>query len=690
MSDMGGYFMKAEDIYLLQLLGERNTQFIIPVYQRTYDWKQDNCKQLIEDIIRVGQDDSIKVHFLGSIVHIIEDERFQINKPRQLVIIDGQQRLTTISLLVLAICRYLQNNKLDINLSKDLYVNYLVNERINGDKYTDHFIKLLLTKGDKEYYTKLIRNEDIESLESNIIRNYNNLYEYIHSNNIDINTICNGLSKLMIVSVSLKRDQDRPQAIFESLNSTGLNLTQADLIRNYILMDLDLNLQKDIFERYWFPIEQRLKHVLSDFIRHYLTLVNEKIPIQNSVYEDFKRTFPKDKINVSEVMHDLYMYSKLYEKMVKQNEDDPLLNKYWINLEKLDVNVVYPLMLKLYSCYEKGNLTKNDFVAIFKLIESYILRRLICGLPTHSLKNVFLSIIKNLDENNYVDSIEKILMSKKGQSKFPVDDEFKSNFLTRDIYNIKINTRKYIFEQLENYNSKEIVNIENCTIEHIMPQNPRLSDKWRNALGSNWKEIQRKYVHTIGNLTLTEHNSEMGDKFFLEKKDICFSQSSIRMNQDLKSITTWNESEIIKRANRMIDHSLNIWTLPDIAEEPNDNRIIYFDEDWSGKKPSSFMFIDESFNAKNFADLYRKVIDILYELDDEKFLFLIEQEEFRNRKFCSRNTDEFINNSFTQISTSNIYLNTNLSSNAKKKNLQLILDKFELDEQELVIYSANE
>lgn len=681
--------MKAEDIHLLQLLGQRNTQFIVPVYQRTYDWKMENCRQLLDDIIRVGKDDSIEVHFLGSIVHIKEDEFFQISRPNQLVIIDGQQRITTVSLLFLAMYSYLNNTNDDMNLANKLLVNYLINDDFAADKYNDYYIKLQLTKSDKENYFKLVRKEDIEEFDSNIFRNYIHIYNYIHDLDLDINTLYKGLAKLKIVGISLTKN-DRPQAIFESLNSTGLNLTQADLIRNYILMDLDLNTQKEIYERYWFPIEQKLKPVLSEFIRNYLILRNQKIPAISSVYEEFKRTFPKESLNVEETMDQLLTYSKYYEKIIKQSEPDLDINSRLVDIERLNVNVIYPFLLKLYYDYEHGRCTKEEFINVVRLIESYILRRLICGEPTHSLKNIFLSLIKYIDEGDYRASVEKILTSKKGQSRFPNDSEFSSKFIVKDIYNLKSNSRKYIFEKLEGFDNKEIVNIDSCTIEHIMPQTQKLSDKWKSALGSSWKEIHSKYLHSIGNLTLTEHNSEMGDKFFLEKKEICFNKSSIRLNQDLKKVHTWNEEEIVKRAKKLIEWALQIWFYPDVTEETIENSIIYFDEDWTGKKPTSFSFMDEHFKTKGFTDLYRRVIELLYELDEERFLLVIEQEDFRSKRFLSKNKEDFSNNNFSPVADTNIFLNTSLNSNAKKKYLQLILEKFDLDEQDLVIYCEEE
>ncbi|PLR79962.1 hypothetical protein CVD25_22890 [Bacillus canaveralius] len=684
--------MQASQTSILHLLRIPNQQFVIPVYQRTYKWTHIHCGQLFSDILKASGSTS-KNHFIGSIVHI-SDQNIPVTKVKPLTIIDGQQRLTTISLLLLAIKNYLDEHP-NPNITSNEINQYLV----NSDKKDDEYIKLQLTKQDREVYFSLINKTEIDVEYHNILNNYMYFYNSIKSGQRDIEALYEGIAKLIIVEVSLEREHDDPQLIFESLNSTGEKLTEADLIRNFLLMDLTSSFQKKIYNHYWFPIETRLreenKGELSNFIRDYLTFKTKKIPKKTSVYSDFKDYFKKyysrEPESIENLMKELLQFAGYYERILRQNEKDKEINDCLKDLDSIDIKIIYPLILPLYYDYENQLLSKEDFISILRLIESYLIRRVICGYPTQGLNKVFVSIVKDLDRTNHLVSFETILANKKGNHRFPNNDEFKKSFLLKDIYNLSNKNRKYILFKLEHHcNPKERLQIDpEITIEHILPQSPNLSDKWVNALGSNWKEVHNTYVHTIGNLTLTGYNKNMSNKFFTDKRDLPggFADSLIRLNKGLHNLDTWNETEILKRANNLFEYAKEAWNYPelDLLVTNDDNRpIVTLDDDWTSLRPSSFVFLTDNYEARDFTDIYYKVIKKIYDLDSNSFLEAINQEELLSRRFHSLNQNDF-NNQPRQISE-NIYLNTNINNEQKRKNLITLFEKTNIDEEDLIIY----
>lgn len=685
--------MKAVQTSMLMFMQQPKQQFIIPVYQRTYKWTRLNCKQLLDDIRRVSTDEN-KTHFIGSIVYIT-DEYYQATKINQLSIIDGQQRITTISLLLLAMCKYLKENPNKFDTTpEELFNEYLINNTYKS-KHGEDYIKLELTKHDKDIYFKLIKNDVVENMTHNIYSNYKYFYETIKKYSYDIDKIYNGIAKLMIVDVSLVRTQDDPQLIFESLNSTGVKLTQADLIRNYLLMDLESEFQNRIYNDFWFQIENKLrddKEELSEFIRDYLTIKHEKIPNKSEVYIEFKKYFAKNfsrcEEDIEKLVKELYSYSNIYEKIIRRQEKKLQINQYLIDFDDLDLKVINPLLLKLYYDYEVNIINEEQFVYVLNLLESCIVRRIICTAPTNSLSKIFLNLIKNINDTNYIESIEKILMSREGNQRFPRNDEFEDKFILKDVYNLKPSNRRFILDKLENFESKEILNIEAFTIEHIMPQSTNLSDKWVNALGQNWKEIHSKYLHTIGNLSLTRYNSEMSNKFFTEKRDIKggFKDSMCWLNKDLKDLDTWNENEIVKRAKMLVATAKKIWKMPTIEDMKNDyNQVLDFEDEWKFKIPKYFTFMDERYEIKDITHLYLKAIGLMYNFDPEVFLDIMNDELIINKRMFSNDADIFYGNS-PQLSDTLFFINTNFNSNSKKNNLLTLINKIGFNEDDFIIY----
>ncbi len=598
--------MKAGEATLLEFFEQNQTnQFVIPIYQRLYSWGKKQCKQLWDDIIKIGGNDKMNGHFIGSILYVL-DGNTHSNNP--LLIIDGQQRLTTITLLFIA----LRNHSSD-EVKRKKMESYLINSGNDGDKK----FRLILSESDKDTLLSLIDKDRRKPSEPSlkIMENFKLFEEWIRKNTDKLETIFKGLEKLMIVWIALEKGKDDPQLIFESMNSKGIELTQTDLIRNYIVMETEVEKQESFYNQYWRAMEEDFKQnetLFNRFVRHYLTIKTGKIPNEKRVYEAFKDYQQKEGIEIEDLLKDLQKYCGYFCQIAFKKEADKDLNKALGFLVDLETDVIYPLLLELYSDYSDGVLSKADFIPIIYLTESYICRRAVCGLGTNSLNKIFPSFTKKIDKKQYLKSVEKHFGSLKGNQRFPNNDEFKDSFITIDFYKFKKN--KYFLERLENFDTKEPVDTQKCNTEHIMPQT--LTPKWQRDLGENFEAIHEKYLHTIGNLTLTGYNSEYSNKPFKEKRDMenGFKQSPLRLNQSLKDLEVFGEKEIEKRANNLADWALKIWTYPILEAETL--------EEYKSKKEkkaydlSSYKF---SPHSRELFDILREKIKALDERIAEKF-----------------------------------------------------------------------
>lgn len=562
--------MKATSANLLSIIkGPR--QFIIPIYQRTYSWLLPQCNKLFNDILKISSNESMQGHFIGSVVYFQESIHTVSDVPK-LLVIDGQQRLTTVTLIVIALAEFIRDNNVEIDTTFTKLQNYYL---LNAEEDSELRYKLLLTKRDKETLINLINGiEPAEDHSLRLVENYKFFKSKISKENIG--DVYNGILRLFIVDVALEKDKDNPQLIFESMNSTGLDLSQADLIRNYILMGQDIKLQTLLYEQFWFPMEQSYGNEYAArfnwFIRDYLSVKTGIIPTISQVYEDFKIYVQNDKSSstITEVVQDLFKYSGYYVNMVLRKEKNLELKKLFSNILKLKVDVSYPFLLPVYNDYTDEVITVEEFKEIIKLVENYVFRRAICGIPTNSLNKTFSTLYKSVDKFQYMESIKAAFQLMENYKRFPDDIEFVREITSKDVYNFR--SRNYLLHSLENYNRKEFVNMDDYTIEHIMPQNPKLSAKWQNMLGENWQEIQKAYLHTLGNLTLTGYNSELSDHPFDIKKSVegGFDDSPLRLNRFMQNIDIWNEDMINKRAKLLASLAINIWKAPDLPQETLD------------------------------------------------------------------------------------------------------------------------
>lgn len=558
--------MKATEAKLLAFI-KKSPQFVIPIYQRTYSWTEKECRQLWDDILRTGSNDDITTHFFGSIVYI-EKGLSQVISQSPLLVIDGQQRLTTVTLLITALANALDDTEPVEGFSQRKLRNYyLLNPEEDGEQ---HF-KLILSQTDKDSLIAILnKSEQPKNYSIRVTENLKLFESLIKDYKDNLATICKGLAKLLVVDVALSRDQDNPQLIFESMNSTGRELSQADLIRNYILMGLEPHLQTKLYEQYWRPMEVEFGQEaygtqFDSFMRHFLTVKTGNIPNQGEVYEAFKahaRSPDVAKAGVEPMVADLRTFARYYCAMTLGAEPDPDLRLAFQDLRELKVDVAYPFLLELYHDYALGDFPKADFLTAVRLVESYVFRRAICAIPSNSQNKTFATLTKAVKKDRYIESIQAYLLLLPSYRRFPNDEEFKRELQTKDLYQFR--SRSYWIRRLENHNRKERVLVDEYTIEHILPQNENLSSAWKTALGGEWQRIQQTYLHTIGNLTLTGYNSEYSDKTFAQKRDMPggFKESPLKLNQRLGMVEQWDEDAIRQRADRLSTIALDVWAAP--------------------------------------------------------------------------------------------------------------------------------
>ena len=609
--------MKATEAKLLDFL-RKSSQFIIPIYQRTYSWTKRECKRLWEDILTTGNKKNISAHFIGSIVYIEKGLR-QVSTLSPLLVIDGQQRLTTISLIIEALARHLGNKEPVKGFSSKKLRNYYL---LNPDEEGKEYYNLLLTQTDKESLKALLDQKPWPEKPSiRIKENFEFFEQKIKELGDDIEPLCIGLSKLFVVDISLSRDTDNPQLIFESMNSTGRELSQADLIRNFILMGLEPKHQTKLYEDHWRPMElafgqEDYSNYFDNFIRDYLTIKTKEIPNVKKVYEEFKDYSHKKEMDA--LVADIHKFSNYYCKIALNKETEKSLKEAFSDLRELKVSVSYPFLLQVYDDYKEGLLSLKDFEYIVRLVESYVFRRTVCNIPTYALNKIFATLSRNINKDSYIESLKAYFLWQSSYRRFPKDEEFFKEIKVHDLYNFR--SRSYWLRRLENYDRKERIDVNEYTIEHILPQNENLSQKWRQALGENWEEIQSKYLHTLGNLTLTRYNSEYQDHFFTEKQQMKggFKESPLRVNEGLGTINTWDENQIKARAERLAKKAITVWPIPSLPSEVLEN--------YRPKKPEKSIYSIEDHKYLNkgkvrslFED-FRKEVLALGDFVTEEFL----------------------------------------------------------------------
>jgi len=684
--------MKANELQINSFLQAPNVQFIIPVYQRNYDWTNTECTELLNDIISVETEDR-GTHFIGSIVFVHEGT-YSTSEVKELVIIDGQQRLTTINILYVTLYRFAKEN----NKSQDaerLYNMFLTNQYVKNESSK---LKLKQTDSNSVAFNGIMLGRESESIAfSNVTENYNYFRSVINDGNFEL--ILRGLNRLIFVEISLERDKDDPQRIFESLNSTGLDLSQSDLIRNFILMDLPPKDQNRIFETIWNPIEENAKDLVkqnslvSDYIRDYLTLRNKKIPNKNKVYAEFKSLYANKKDEAyQQELENIKSLSIHYKKFVNPTTVSEVNIKRELEyINRLEINVAYPFLLQVFEDTENGLLAKDELIKVLKLIQSYVWRRFIVGLPTSSLNKIFMTLYSEIDTEEYYDSIAKALLKKKGSAKFPSNEDLKTALKDKDLYNTQPKNRNYLFEMLENFNNREYVNTSNeqITIEHIFPRNP--NENW-NTDGSSeeYFVFKEKYLNTIGNLTLSGNNGALSNKSFLAKKEMNidgneqgYQFSRLWLNSYLKSLSNWDVLKYEERLQIIFERFLKIWEYPDVEiadVDESEEQNIFDAENPTYKKLEYFIFENTKVEEDTIAQMYFYVVRNLYEKNSQ--LLVSNQDVFK----ITRNASDF---RASQEVINGWFIESNIDSNTKFTILKKLLSLFEMEDELFIKYLSS-
>lgn len=660
--------MDANKIGLLEFLGSGKKTFNIPVYQRNYDWKVDECKRLFQDIEKIALNNFSTDHFLGTVVYVTSKQQPNYT---EYVLIDGQQRITSIMLLLKALYDAIQNEE----LKEDILESYLINKRA-PEKLR---IKLKPIESDMQAYENVLNDgvdlyNEAEKNNNNICNNYILFKELVANSKVAPDQLYNALNNIELVYIQLEKDKksENPQMIFESLNSTGRKLTAADLIRNFLLMNHAYEEQIELYKNYWLKIEDLLSNSkISDFVRDYLTMKTCKITVKENVYEAFK-SFANaygNEYKEASLLKDLLKYAKYYSKFLYFNSTNEEINYTLKQFQQLKTTTVYPVLLFIFDdCFNNKKLDENELIDTMNTLISYIYRRLICGYPTNALNKVFANLIDEIkasQESKYVDKILRSLVQKTSTATFPKNKEFEIEFVQKDLYKSKID--KYTLYMIENYLEKEkIEDSDKITIEHIMPQ--KLTPQWQISLGKRYEEIHTQYLHTIGNLTITGYNSELSNKNFIEKKEI-YKNSNISICRSVCKYNIWNDDSIKDRAKDLFQKAVNIWGLPEKYNTLKTNSGLDYTTPYNiqsninctGEKPKQLIILDNEYVVSTWKELLKTVCRELYYLDNTIFYNLIRHKDFLGRdRWIISDTAEGLRSPYRIAEA--LFIETNLSA----------------------------
>lgn len=670
------------------------TQYTIPVYQRNYEWESEQCIKLFEDVVIAHKKQ--KTHFCGSIVYARLDSEQKIDN---YIVIDGQQRLTTIYILIKALLDCAQEECEKDSLSKVLF---------NIDKF-DEFslddstkLKLKAVKSDSNQLLLLMDNEyDLVDKTSDIWNNYELFKGLINdelANGMTVQRIYDGLENLVVAKIRLEKD-DRAQEIFERINSTGLPLSLSDKIRNFILMtDTD---QERLYEKYWLVIEEVVKkEQMNTYFINYLNFKLEGFAKEDEAYDQFKKMYYSKKYTNEKMLIELLHYAKLFSTFIYGNETySDNVNEYLDSLRKLKQTTVFVFLFSVFDDYSQGIIDEKELVKVLCFLQNYSIRRLICEIGSNSLRGVYKTLYSRVfnikeNKNNYYDSIVSFFKQLTSKDALPGDDVYSHALKYNNLYR-KNALCKFLLSSIENKGKEKIITT-NLTIEHIMPQNKNLSSAWQNMLGDDWKEIHESYVHTLGNLTLTGYNSELGDKPFLDKKRMLEDAESktVRLFSKVKDVNTWDKDNIESRADYMISEILDLFPI----EEPS-NIILFRDprykeyscvpDDAVGKTPNYYVLLGERVNVTSFAEMFKSVIIKLYALDDS----IIKEMARKNMSLASWSNRAIFSNDESKVKgeykipNTNIYQMSEISPYYIITSIRTLIEKYDLSLDDFV-YSA--
>ncbi|WP_086312680.1 hypothetical protein A5821_000273 [Enterococcus sp. 7F3_DIV0205] len=611
--------MKADTIKFFEFLEQKKTIFNIPVYQRNYEWSNEQCVQLFNDVEKIIQDDFSAKHFLGTIVYV--DERGP-KLSKYFNIIDGQQRITSFMLFMKAIA--------DLSDDESLYDEILDDYLLNPRSEENNKIKLRSVEKDRFVFRKIIEKQEVEET-SKVSENFNLFLTRIEESEYEPKEFFDALGMIEIVYIELNGndESENPQVIFESINSTGLSLTASDLIRNFLLMGIDHGTQNRLYKDYWTKIEERIPtNQLSTFIRFYLTLKFGATVTERRVYEEYKRFFNNNHYTPETAIKELENYSKYYFWLNNEIIPKSTVNERIKRVNLMKATIVYPYLMQILKLGDDGIYTWNDVDEIFGTVESYLFRRSITDKRTNVLNKMFAALSREISMTNEKDRLIVELTNKKGTQIFPRDAEFVNSFQTVALYNRKNNLAKLVLMMLELYRTKEPISFESIQVEHIMPQT--LTNDWKVSV-KNANDVQIKYGDTIGNLTLTGYNSELSNKLFSEKSKM-YQQSNITLTRELANeYDKWDAYTIEDRAKKLSEEALKIWKFPIQVQAEEQSSVSgehFLDEDVNitGSKPKLLSIEDKDYKVDSWKKVLISFLDFVWEFDSQTFANLKRRE----------------------------------------------------------------
>ncbi len=687
--------MKGSECKFLKFMEGSGKRFVIPVYQRNYDWKTEQCKQLFDDLVKIIKNNR-RSHFFGSVVSDYNPD----GRNDEFLIIDGQQRLTTVSLVLLAVYNLLNE---EVLVSESPYLKQQILEEYLVDKWAQREtrIKLKPVKNDRDAFGKLFEGEDEHIRDSNLTANYNYFYERIQRKEISVDDLFDAVCRLEIISITLN-NEDNPQLIFESLNSTGLDLSEGDKIRNYILMGLPTKIQDEYYEKYWNRIEKCTDYDVSSFVRDYLSIKQSAIPSQKKIYINFKDYVESSSVDTEALLKELLEYSKSYQILLGGGTNDKALDACIFRLNRLETTITRPFFLEVFKLFKEQRLNLSQVREIFLITESYLFRRTICDLPTNALSKIFLLLNKEIirldgTDNDYVEKLKYVLLSKKERSRFPDDYEFALNLSERPVYLMNSKNKLYILERFENFGTREDKDIYgHCddgiySIEHIMPQH--LTPSWIDQLGENWEEIHETWLHRIANLTLTAYNSSYSNNSFEDKKNMRngFKESGIRLNTYIAEKEKWTLSELEERNEYLKSRALEIWQMPFTEYQPEEKQFdtctLNDEISMNGRRINRFAYKNAEQPVESWVDMFQKVVRILYSEDRSIITRLAVSSEGKLSSNFGTSEESFIK--AAEIA-SEVYVSVNTNTDQKLTLLRNLFELYHIDPEDLVFYLDDE
>lgn len=688
--------MKGSETWLMNFMEGKGNRFIIPVYQRSYDWKQEHCRQLYDDLIKVVRQNRPS-HFFGSIVCAVEGNGARTNYN----IIDGQQRLTTVTLLLLAMRNLLRSGLAD---SAENHLDQQIEQYIISPWASENDrIKLRPVKTDRAAFEKLFGSAEDYDQASNLTHNYNYFYTELQKSPVSIDELYNAICKLEVICITLDLG-DNAQLIFESLNSTGLALDEGDKIRNYVLMSQPLKEQNRLYDTYWLKIERCTQGDVSAFVRDYLSIKMQTTPTVKAVYQVFKRYAEDSALSIESLLEDMLSYARLYEKLLtcKSDLSVPGLDDCLYRMKRLEITVTRPYLMEVFRLNQEGKLPAGDVLKVFLIVETYLFRRNICEVPTNALNKIFLTLNREIlrydgGADRYVDKLVYDLLAKRDSGRFPDDGEFAAALAGKQVYLMRGRYKDYIFERFENYGTVEVKDVYTLldtgiySIEHIMPQH--LTPAWAEDLGTDYAQIHDTWQHRLANLTLSGYNPHLSNATFIEKRDDPdggYKASGLRINQRLAQLERWTLPEIEARSRELVEHARDkIWAYPKTDFVPARRELDSCslgdeDADLTGRWVQKYSFFGVEQPVSNWSEVFVQVLKQLHQRDKSVLYSLASVNDADGVSvYFSYQPNSF--HSPVQVDA-NLYVEKNTSTNTKLNILRRVFSLYGVDADELVFY----